>query len=69
MHACCTQQSWHCWLPFLSGQTPELQVDVFGWFWVQAGVGFETNGFPQRNELRKAVFVKEAPTSGKIHTG
>lgn len=44
-------------------------MDAFGWFWVQAGVGFETNGFPQRNELRKAVFVKEAPTSGKIHTG
>lgn len=54
---------------FLSGLALELQMDVFGWFWVQAGVGFETNGFPQRNELRKAVFVKEAPTSGKIHTG
>lgn len=51
---------------FLSG--PELQMDGLGWFWVQAGVGFETNGFPQSNELRKAVFVKEAPTSGETHT-
>lgn len=55
---------------FLSGLTLQLQVDIFGWYWVQAGVGFETNGFPQRNELRNTVIVKAASTtSGKMHTG
>lgn len=45
-------------------------MDIFGWYWVQAGVEFGTNGFPQRNELRKAAIVKAASTtSGKTHTG
>lgn len=70
IHACCTQKSWHCLLHFLSGLTLQLQMDIFGWYWVQAGEELETNGFPQRNELRKTVIVKAAlTTSGKAHTG
>lgn len=45
-------------------------MDIFAWYWVQAGIEFETNGFPQRNELRRTVSVKAASTtSGKMHTG
>jgi len=54
----------------LSGLTPRLQTDIFGWYWVQAGAEFETNDFPQRTELRKTVLVKAASkTSGKMHSG
>lgn len=42
-------------LTFLSGLTLQLQMGIFGWYWVQAGVEFEANGFPQRHELRKTA--------------